>query len=103
MRQLSSSASATGKLHRVYIIGGAQLYESSIRDHPEIASRILLTRITKGDEAWQCDTFFPELRTDQWRQCSLQEHRDWLQGVEVPEGEVTEGDVSWRYEMWERT
>lgn len=100
--QSLSGIHSEGKLHHIFIIGGAQLYKNAITDHPEISNRILLTRITKGDDKWECDTFFPELSQDQWRQCSIQEHRELLPGVEVPEEEVHEGDVSWKYELWER-
>lgn len=102
MQSLSTDPSIKDKLHHVFIIGGAQLYNKALQDHPEIATRILLTRITKGDDQWQCDTFFPELEESQWRQCSLQEHQDLLQAVDVPGEEVQEGDVSWKYELWER-
>ena len=60
-----STLSSLPSLHRIYIIGGAQLYSSSLTSssssEQSVADRILLTRITKGDEAWECDTFFPEL------------------------------------------
>jgi dihydrofolate reductase len=102
MQSLSTDASTSEKLHHVFIIGGAQLYNKALQDHPEIATRILLTRITKGDDQWKCDTFFPQLEANQWRQCSIQEHREWLDGVEIPEEEVHEGEVAWKYEMWER-
>lgn len=102
INDLSTDPSTAQKLHHIFIIGGAQLYTKALQDHPELATRILLTRITKGDDQWKCDTFFPELEASQWRQCSLQEHREFLDGVEVPEGEVQEGDVSWKYELWER-
>lgn len=102
MQSLSTDPSISSKLHHVFIIGGAQLYINALQEHPEIATRILLTRITKGDDQWKCDTFFPELDASQWRQCSIQEHRELLEGVEVPEEEVQEGDVSWKYELWER-
>lgn len=89
------------KLHRVYIIGGAQLYNAALTGaESEYADRILLTRIVKGDDAWTCDTFFPELDTNTWRKADHSEHAEWLQGVDVPSELVHEGDVAWQYELW---
>ena len=93
--------SQSESLHRIYIIGGVQLYKESMRE-PDVADRILLTHITQGQEKWQCDTFFPELKKEEWSQCSAHEHQEWLKGVDVPTAEVWEGEVSWRYEMWVR-
>lgn len=105
---LSGEGPISTNLHRVFIIGGSQLYRSALdsespsRTATATADRILLTRIVRGDEKWECDTFFPELDEQEWRQASHEEHQEWLQGLHVPEGLVEEGDVGWRYEMWVR-
>jgi len=97
---ISSTSSLSSILHRVFIIGGAQLYTSSLST--PTADRILLTRIVEGDDKWTCDTFFPALSEQEWRQASHAEHQEWLEGLDVPEGLVKEGEVAWRYEMWQR-
>ena len=98
------ASDSTPPIHHTFIIGGAQLYTASLAsENAHLADRILLTRIAKGDEQWSCDTFFPELDESQWRKAGIEEHRQWLEGVEVPDGEVTEGEIAWRYEMWCRT
>jgi hypothetical protein len=101
MASLSEDSDLSKSLHRIYIIGGAQLYKASL-ESPEIADRILLTQITRGSEKWSCDTFFPELDNQAWKQATEQEHHDWLQGVDFSTSEVTEGDVAWKYQMWTR-
>ena len=89
------------QLARIFIIGGAQLYKAALQE-ADTTDRILLTQILRGHEDWECDTFFPELKPEDWRQSSTREHQDWLEGVDVPSEEMQEGGVSWRYEMWVR-
>jgi dihydrofolate reductase len=43
----------------VFIIGGAQIFELAM----ELADRVYLTKI---DNAFEGDTFFPEIHSDQW-------------------------------------
>ncbi|CCG81333.1 Dihydrofolate reductase [Taphrina deformans PYCC 5710] len=99
--------------HRVFIIGGAQLYRAAL-SHPAL-DRILYTAI-RSDFA--CDVHFPiDFRRRQqqqaadsheddaddavkWRRKSLVELRDWT-GQTVPDSD-SEGQVTWGYEMWER-
>lgn len=101
MQHLHSSSATTKQLHHIFIIGGAQLYNAALSGiDAQYANRILLTRITRGDDEWTCDTFFPDLDTAKWEQATHAEHKDWLAGVDVPSDTVTEGDVGWQYEMW---
>jgi len=43
-------------IHRVFVIGGAQIYQEAIR-HPQ-CRQVCLTRI---DQNFDCDVFFPEI------------------------------------------
>ena len=83
--------------HRVFLIGGAQLYDLALASSPTIVDRILITRIATE---YKCDTFFEDFTRDpQWSQASHQELCDWV-GWGVPEGEVEENGAKYRYEMW---
>ncbi|PVI05029.1 hypothetical protein DM02DRAFT_725471 [Periconia macrospinosa] len=73
----------TLQIHRTFIIGGAQLYTSSLT-LPQ-TDRVLLTRV---QEEYECDTFFPDIfsGSDGWREGSEGEWREWT-------GEVFENEV----------
>lgn len=101
LSEAMATLSKQTKLHRIYIIGGAQLYNASLKDE-SVADRVLLTQITRGHEDWTCDTFFPQLNASIWQKTSHRQHQEWLEGVDVPDGEVEEGKIAWRYELWTR-
>ncbi|PTB81110.1 hypothetical protein M440DRAFT_1008088 [Trichoderma longibrachiatum ATCC 18648] len=82
---------------RVFVMGGAQIYEAALR-HPA-AKRVLLTRI---DAEFDCDVFFPldlraeggEAEAKGWRRRSREELQRWT-------GEEEAG-IKYEFEMWER-
>ncbi|KAL6895997.1 dihydrofolate reductase-like domain-containing protein [Trichoderma longibrachiatum] len=89
---------------RVFVMGGAQIYEAALR-HPA-AKRVLLTRI---DAEFDCDVFFPldlraeggEAEAKGWRRRSREELQRWT-GEEVEEGGQEEAGIKYEFEMWER-
>jgi dihydrofolate reductase len=68
----------------VFVIGGAQLYEDAIK-HPA-CSKIYLTRI---QEEFDCDTFFPELDPNKFEQTDASEP-------------VHVNGFSYQYQVWEK-
>ncbi|PTB64293.1 hypothetical protein BBK36DRAFT_1164506 [Trichoderma citrinoviride] len=105
--QYAHEAASAGTGARVFVMGGAQIYEAALR-HPA-ARRVLLTRI---DADFECDVFFPlDLRADGgggggggpegWRRRSREELQRWT-GEEVEEGGQEEAGVRYEFEMWER-
>ena len=88
-------------LGRVFVIGGAEIYTAALEMRE--CRRIVLTRI---HTEFECDTFFPvrigeEGGTAGWVKRSQEELSEWA-GEDVPEGRVSQGEVEWEYEMWER-
>ncbi|KAL8796381.1 MAG: hypothetical protein Q9195_001288 [Heterodermia aff. obscurata] len=91
------------RLGRVFVIGGASIYEQAMG--MECCDRILWTRIRKE---FECDVHFPgggglgehEGRTE-WQQKSREELRQWC-GEESVGGVQTEGDVEFEVQMWEK-
>ena len=92
------------RLGRVFVIGGASIYEQAMG--MECCDRILWTRIRKE---FECDVHFPgggglgehEGRAE-WQQKSKEELRQWC-GEESVGGVQTEGDIEFEVQMWERS
>lgn len=98
------------------MIGGAEIYRAAIGMRE--TRRVLLTRVrTEGGREFECDTFFPvRLGVEgrggdgpdgdgEWVKRGKKEMREFLGGEGVgvvPDGVVTEGDVRWEVELWER-
>ncbi|GMK59385.1 hypothetical protein CspeluHIS016_0704000 [Cutaneotrichosporon spelunceum] len=79
---------------RVFLIGGATLYNAALPQHVD---RVLLTRVL---ERLPCDVFLSDFTAlPGWRQASHDELKEWV-GWDVPEGEVEEKGIRYRYEMW---
>jgi len=55
---------------KIYIIGGASIYKQSI----EIATKLEITRI---DQEYQGDTFFPEIDLDVWKIIKEEKHSSY--------------------------
>jgi dihydrofolate reductase len=82
---------------RAFVIGGGSIYKAAL-ELPQ-TNRILLTRISKD---FDCDTFFPEsYETSEWHQASHHELQGFI-GEDVAEGDVADGDVNIRFELYER-
>ena len=94
------------KLGRVFVIGGASIYEQAMG--MECCERILWTRIRTE---FECDVFFPgegmlEGREGkgEWQRKSKGELREWSGEEKEGMGEVQrEGDVEFEVQMWERS
>ncbi|KAH8915048.1 hypothetical protein BT69DRAFT_1272316 [Atractiella rhizophila] len=82
---------------RVFVIGGARVYNESI----EKANRLLLTRIMEPD--YDCDVFFPEWKKEEWTKASDSELWDWT-GTKRPNGpeERAHEGIKFKWEMWTR-
>lgn len=96
-----ASGAAAGKLGRVFVIGGAQIYGAAL-EVPE-AKRVLLTRVM-GE--FECDAFFPlKLGGDggegQWAQVEKKGLDEWV-GEEVEGGEIEENGTRYEFQMWEK-
>ncbi|GAA5903724.1 hypothetical protein JCM8208_006559 [Rhodotorula glutinis] len=125
----TSFADSTAPLDRVFLIGGAQLYNSVLQEaaaapsstssssssSPYLVDRVLLTRLST--EYPDCDTYLHDFAADttpdgntMWRRASHDELRAWA-GWDVPEGVQREQDklvkgeekaVEYEFQMWVR-
>ncbi|KAJ3499873.1 hypothetical protein NMY22_g19464 [Coprinellus aureogranulatus] len=108
-------------VHRGFIIGGAQLYNETLKLAPSspasytsddpgktaleaYVDRILLTRVFSPD--FECDVFMPEFEVgggeDGWKQASYDELKEWT-GVEVAEGVQEEKGCRYEFQMFTRS
>ncbi|KAI9675357.1 MAG: dihydrofolate reductase [Caeruleum heppii] len=86
-------------LHRVFIIGGSEIYKAAI-DMKE-TSRVLLTRVQND---FDCDTFFPvdlEKAESDWKRRSGGELESWV-GEEGLQGTKVENDVAFEFCMFQK-
>lgn len=96
------------KLGRVFVIGGASIYEQAMG--MECCERILWTRIRRE---FECDVYFPGKGIlegtegeghGEWQRKSKGELREWCEEEQEGMGEVQrEGDVEFEVQMWERS
>ena len=101
-----SQPSSAPSLHRIFVIGGAEIYKAALQ--LPICERILLTRVYSD---FECDTFFPVSlsgkgsgsygRGIEWVRRNKAEFDRWV-GEDVPAGRQHEKGVEWEFEMWER-
>lgn len=89
-----------GGVGRVFVIGGGQIYEESLR--MKGCRRVLLTRV-EGE--FECDTHFG-LRLEEgegngWVRRSKEELDGWT-GEEVPGGMQEENGTRYEFQMWEK-
>lgn len=88
-------------IHRLFIIGGASVYQEALQCPSLQADRILITRIYEPE--FECDVFFPDvLGGAEWRRASHEEHNAWV-GFDVPSGIQTENGIKYEFQMWVRT
>lgn len=105
-------------LGHVYVIGGGEIYKSSLElslssisalTESKIVQRILMTRVKQRDgQEYECDTFFPltdedlsSTNTKGWRQAGAEEVTGWV-GERVGEEWIEEGEVAIKIEGYER-
>ncbi|KAF1961676.1 hypothetical protein CC80DRAFT_401147 [Byssothecium circinans] len=95
----SSSPMVDMEIERVFVIGGATLYNSAL-ELPQ-TDRILLTKIRNE---YECDTFFSvdlEKEGTGWRRAGREEVEEWT-GESVSGKGVVEQGVGFEFGMWER-
>ncbi|CAG8364308.1 unnamed protein product [Penicillium salamii] len=91
---------AREELGKVYVIGGAEIYNASLNMKREELQgrglRVVMTNVVRKDgEPFECDTFFPLDKLDEgngWRTASPTEVSEWV-GEEVDGEWKSEGDV----------
>lgn len=71
---LQAAAALVGN-DEAFIIGGAQVYAEAL----PLVDRLIITRI---DQAFDCDAFFPELDPAQWQETSREQHRSEPAGLD---------------------
>lgn len=86
--QLIQTLVDSGKVDKVFVIGGAQIYREAL-DSPH-CTRIYLTEI---DQDFKCDVFFPEFDASEFRP---------IEEEGVPQEVQCEGDITYRYKVYER-
>lgn len=89
------------KISKIFIIGGAQIYNAFIND-PRV-DNLLLTNVkfTGNDsEAPSMDTFLSWDLT-KWNRLNAQKLKETA-AVEFTEGTIKEGDYEYEYTLWER-
>ncbi|TPX09794.1 uncharacterized protein E0L32_008985 [Thyridium curvatum] len=106
--ELLRARAASGAVARVFVIGGGQIYASSLKLAE--ARRVLLTRVLTD---FECDTHFPlALREEgkdgdgpseggRWVRKSKEELDRWA-GEEVAGGVQVENNAEYEFQMWER-
>lgn len=87
-------------LHNVFVIGGAQVYETAFKD-PR-TKHIVVTRVL--DDDIDCDTFLKTdfLHSNEWKQESHAAFEKLVE-TDVPEGNQIENDITFRFELYSRT
>lgn len=84
VNNIESALQLTSPDEEVFIIGGGSVY----RQFMPLAHQLYITRINQPFDA---DTFFPEISPDQWE---LTEHSDWYP--------APEGSFMYRFEKYRR-
>lgn len=111
---VTTSADFANSLHRIFIIGGASVYKSTLESassdnasQSTVADRILMTRVL-SPRFEDCDVFFPEFRemkakdgTPLWMQTTHDELETWVGGT-VPKGTQQEKGIEYEFQMWIR-
>ncbi|KAL4742257.1 dihydrofolate reductase-like domain-containing protein [Aspergillus similis] len=109
LRRLDTAAAGEG-VGNIYVIGGAEIYNASLRlgsrSENERTIRIVMTDVEKLDgSGFECDTLFPidggELNSEKWRKVSPAEVTGWV-GEEVTGEWIEEGDVRVRMVGYEK-
>ena len=101
LEQALKFAQAQGTVGRVFVIGGAQIYEAALKLRE--ARRVLTTCIERD---FECDTFFPDLEKSadgRWKRNTKDEHVAWTgEERDVVEGKHEEAGTKYEFQMWER-
>ena len=91
--------SERGEVGRVFVIGGAQMYDAALEMGAE---RVLLTRVMRD---FECDTHFGlrlgEEEGNGWVKREKGELDAWT-GEDVPGGVQVEAGTEYEFQMWEK-
>ena len=102
------AAAAESPTKRIYIIGGAQLYNSVLQlaSSPAGAAldvRVLMTEVARADGAEiPCDTFFTGFVPAQWQKQPHAELVRFLdnEAIDVPQGKIAENGSEFEFTYW---
>jgi dihydrofolate reductase len=94
-----SLVSQTPSVARVFVMGGAQIYDAAIKRAE--SKRVLLTNIQRD---FECDTFFPVdvAESPEWSRKGREELEQWT-GETVAEGGQEEAGTPYEFQMWEKS
>lgn len=116
LAELDSLYGASGRLGKIYVIGGAEIYgavlrkgagdgDSQVQRRPV---RVVMTNVVRrsdeGPASFECDTFFPLdglTAENGWRSASAEEVSEWV-GEEVTGEWRQEGEVEVQMVGFER-
>ncbi|KAJ5669047.1 hypothetical protein N7462_010117 [Penicillium macrosclerotiorum] len=111
LAELDSTYGAAGRLGKVFVIGGAEIYGAALRMQQVVRPvRIVMTNVVRKAEGegeareFECDTFFPVEKLtakDGWRTASPEELSEWV-GESVSGEWIREGDVEVQMVGYER-
>ncbi|RKF65095.1 Dihydrofolate reductase [Golovinomyces cichoracearum] len=102
VNSFDSAVQAADGCHRVFVIGGAQIYEAALAS--KLARRILLTRVLRD---FDFDTCFPlELAEngtvkEGWHRVAHKQLTDWT-NEKVSDMILEENGTKYMFEMWEK-
>ncbi|XP_064478572.1 dihydrofolate reductase-like [Ornithodoros turicata] len=85
---LLQKMAAEGKVDKIFVIGGEQLYKLAVAD--PLCTRLYVTEI---DADFECDVFFPAIDHSVFHE---------VQDDQVPQEEQTENGLTFRYKVYER-
>lgn len=112
LEQLDALYAAEGRLGRIFVIGGAEIYNATLDVSAELRGRpvrVVMTNVVRKGAAgvpasFECDTFFPLDGLDEgngWRAASPNELSEWV-GEEVDGEWKADGDVEVQMVGYER-
>ncbi|KAF9927820.1 dihydrofolate reductase [Linnemannia zychae] len=97
----SSSSSSPIQIARIFLIGGAQLYNEGVRSKD--CAHIFMTKI---DAIVDCDTFFPEIDPTEYTLLSSAKSHSFLEEFiqePVEGGVIEEGGYQYEYTVYNRS
>lgn len=117
LAELDSVYGAAGRLGKIFVIGGAEIYGAALRMGSGVEPsaqvqkrpvRVVMTNVVRrseeGPTSFECDTFFPLdglTGENGWRSASEEEVSEWV-GEEVTGGWRREGEVEIQMVGFER-
>lgn len=94
----ASFAHENKKVDKIFVIGGAQIYNSII-DDPKV-ERLLITELQHAKEPPELDTFL-SWDLSKWEP-KAHDVLEKFAGFGIEQGVLSEGDYNYRYTLWQR-